>query len=94
MPNAVVHLGSLLETFLPWLGLAIPGLMAVALPRRSAVALLTLMLPFVAWLGVFGERLLPRHDSASDITARSIHSRTRGRWISSRTGSTRTGTAG
>ena len=36
VPNTVGNLGSLLETFLPWLGLAVPVLLGLALLRRSA----------------------------------------------------------
>lgn len=50
--------GSLLETFLPWLGLTIP-LLLVRAWFRSPRALLTALLPLLVWLAVFGERLLP-----------------------------------
>ncbi|MEU4562987.1 endonuclease/exonuclease/phosphatase family protein [Actinoplanes sp. NPDC023936] len=53
VPNA-----SLLETFLPWLGLAIPVLLVRAW-FRSLRAVFVAVLPLVVWLGVFGERLLP-----------------------------------
>ncbi|KOV08545.1 endonuclease/exonuclease/phosphatase family protein [Streptomyces sp. XY533] len=59
VPNAVGRLGSLLEAFLPWLGLAVPLLLVAALVRRSAVALVALLLPALAWLGQFGGLLLP-----------------------------------
>lgn len=54
VPNAVGRLGSLLETFLPWLGLAVPVLLILALLRRSVLALVALLLPTAAWLGLFG----------------------------------------
>ncbi|MFE4263250.1 endonuclease/exonuclease/phosphatase family protein [Streptomyces sp. NPDC056883] len=44
----------MLETFLPWLGLAVPLLLALALRRRSAATALALLLPTAAWLGQFG----------------------------------------
>lgn len=69
VPNRVGHAGSLLETFLPWLGLAVPVLLGLALLRRSALALLAVLLPVVAWLGLFGARLLPAEASAYDVTA-------------------------
>jgi vancomycin resistance protein VanJ len=69
VPNAVVHLGSLLEAFLPWLGLAVPVLLALALRRRSLLALVTLLLPVAAWLGTFGGLLLPAGDTPADLTA-------------------------
>ncbi|MFF1412580.1 endonuclease/exonuclease/phosphatase family protein [Streptomyces sp. NPDC058289] len=54
VPNTPGHPGSLLETFLPWLGLAVPLLLALALRRRSAATALALLLPTAAWLGQFG----------------------------------------
>lgn len=54
IPNSVGNLGSLVETFLPWLGLFIPVLLAVALLRRSATALLAVVLPVCVWLNLFG----------------------------------------
>ncbi|MFE9564965.1 endonuclease/exonuclease/phosphatase family protein [Streptomyces sp. NPDC006487] len=58
VPDAPGHPGSLLETFLPWLGLAVPLLLVPALRRRSAATALALLLPAAAWLGQFGG-LLP-----------------------------------
>ncbi|MGK5498542.1 endonuclease/exonuclease/phosphatase family protein [Streptomyces sp. URMC 125] len=52
-------LGSLLETFLPWTGLAVLVLSAVALLRRSVLARVALLLPSAAWLGLFHGVLLP-----------------------------------
>ncbi|MFD5873596.1 endonuclease/exonuclease/phosphatase family protein [Streptomyces sp. NPDC060322] len=57
VPNTPGHLGSLLETFLPWLGLALPALLLVALLCRSRGAAVALLLPAVAWLSLFGGRL-------------------------------------
>jgi vancomycin resistance protein VanJ len=54
IPDWRWNLGSLLETFLPWLGLLIPVLLAGALWRRSASALVALVLPAVVWLNLFG----------------------------------------
>ncbi len=47
-------LGSLVETFLPWFGLFVPVLLAGALWRRSASAMVALLLPTVVWLSLFG----------------------------------------
>ncbi|MET7645639.1 endonuclease/exonuclease/phosphatase family protein [Streptomyces sp. NPDC005426] len=58
VPDRPGHLGSLLEAFLPWLGLAVVPLLALALLRRSATALLSLLLPAVAWAYAFGGLLL------------------------------------
>ncbi|MEU1492191.1 endonuclease/exonuclease/phosphatase family protein [Streptomyces sp. NPDC005776] len=54
VPNRPGHLGSLLEAFLPWLGLAVVPLLAAALLRRSATALVSLCLPVAAWAYAFG----------------------------------------
>nr|WSW67646.1 endonuclease/exonuclease/phosphatase family protein [Streptomyces sp. NBC_00995] len=58
LPNRPGRLGSLLEAFLPWLGLVIVVLLACALLRRSATALLSLLLPVAAWTYAFGGLLL------------------------------------
>ncbi|WP_320778195.1 endonuclease/exonuclease/phosphatase family protein [Streptomyces sp. CRN 30] len=54
IPNRYGNLGSLVETFLPWLGLAVPLLLVLALLRRSATALIAVLLPTVVWLNMFG----------------------------------------
>ncbi|MGW0436630.1 endonuclease/exonuclease/phosphatase family protein [Micromonospora sp. NPDC003197] len=67
VPNVVGHLGSLLETFLPWLGLTVPVLLGLALLRRSIVGLVALLLPIVAWFSVFGGLLPPHANATYDI---------------------------
>ncbi|MGW7086940.1 endonuclease/exonuclease/phosphatase family protein [Streptomyces sp. NPDC054871] len=69
VPNAVGRFGSLLETFLPWLGLTVPLLLALALLRRSALALVALLLPAVAWGILFGGRVTAGDEGGHDITA-------------------------
>ncbi|GIF13013.1 endonuclease/exonuclease/phosphatase family protein [Actinoplanes teichomyceticus] len=59
VPNTAGRLGSLVETFLPWLGLAVPVLLAGAAWRRSRPAALATLLPVLAWLVQFGGHLLP-----------------------------------
>ncbi|WP_442759344.1 endonuclease/exonuclease/phosphatase family protein [Streptomyces pseudogriseolus] len=59
VPNSVGRVGSLLETFLPWLGLVIVVLSGLALLRRSAAAVTALLLPTAAWTQLFGGLLLP-----------------------------------
>ncbi|MFD7770968.1 endonuclease/exonuclease/phosphatase family protein [Streptomyces sp. NPDC059787] len=59
VPNSVGRVGSLLETFLPWLGPVIVVLFGWALLRRSATALVALLLPTAAWTYHFGGLLLP-----------------------------------
>ncbi|WP_405691467.1 endonuclease/exonuclease/phosphatase family protein [Streptomyces sp. NBC_00057] len=58
--------GSLLETFLPWLGLVAVLLLGLALLRRSAVALVALLLPVTAWTYLFGGLLLPGDGPGAD----------------------------
>ncbi|AZK93803.1 MULTISPECIES: endonuclease/exonuclease/phosphatase family protein [Streptomyces] len=71
VPNRIGNLGSLSETFLPWLpALAVPLLLA-ALWRRSATALLALLLPVVVWLNLFGGLLTDKSGSGGDITVAS-----------------------
>ena len=54
VPNAVGNLGSLWETFLPWGGLLVPVLLVLAVVRRSATALVSLLVPALAWWSLFG----------------------------------------
>jgi vancomycin resistance protein VanJ len=59
VPNSVGNIGSLVETFLPWAGLAVPVLLVCALVRRSATALVALVLPVAVWLNLFGGLVMP-----------------------------------
>ncbi|WP_419249584.1 endonuclease/exonuclease/phosphatase family protein [Streptomyces griseorubiginosus] len=68
VPNRIGHLGSLLETFLPWLGVFVPVLLAGALLRRSASAVVALLLPVMVWLNLFGGLLGDRSRSGGDLT--------------------------
>ncbi|KUJ33508.1 endonuclease/exonuclease/phosphatase family protein [Streptomyces sp. NPDC093228] len=63
VPNSVGHVGSLLEAFLPWCGLVIVVLLALALLRRSVSALVALLLPITVWAHLFGRLLLPGPDA-------------------------------
>ncbi|QTD98148.1 endonuclease/exonuclease/phosphatase family protein [Streptomyces cyanogenus] len=67
IPNAVGNLGSLTETFLPWLGLAVPVLLVLALIRRSATALIALVLPATVWLNLFGGLLGDKAGGGGDL---------------------------
>ncbi|MFF0746896.1 endonuclease/exonuclease/phosphatase family protein [Streptomyces sp. NPDC004111] len=58
VPNSPGHLGSLTETVLPWLGLAVLPLAAWALVRRSLAAVVCVLVPAVAWVVLFGPGLL------------------------------------
>ncbi|BFO14981.1 hypothetical protein SHKM778_13690 [Streptomyces sp. KM77-8] len=59
-------LGSLVETFLPWCGLLVPLLLIGALRRRSASAVVALLLPAVTWLTLFGGLLGDKSHPAGD----------------------------
>ncbi|MET9776473.1 endonuclease/exonuclease/phosphatase family protein [Streptomyces sp. NPDC006367] len=66
VPNSVGRAGSLLETFLPWLGLVVVVLLGLALLRRSALALVAVLLPVAAWTHHFGGLLLPAAPGGGD----------------------------
>ncbi|MFH8785395.1 endonuclease/exonuclease/phosphatase family protein [Streptomyces roseoverticillatus] len=68
LPNKIGNLGSLTETFLPWLGLAIPVLFVLALVRRSATALVALLLPVVTWVNLFGGLLSDKTAKGGNFT--------------------------
>ncbi|MCC9741920.1 endonuclease/exonuclease/phosphatase family protein [Streptomyces sp. MNU89] len=68
VPNRVGNLGSLLETFLPWVGLALPVLLVLGLLRRSATALVALVLPLAVWLNLFGQLVTDKSGSGGGLT--------------------------
>ncbi|MER5599226.1 endonuclease/exonuclease/phosphatase family protein [Streptomyces sp. NPDC002265] len=67
VPNRVGRLGSLLEAFLPWLGLVVVVLLVVALLRRSAAALVVVLLPVAVWTHQFGGLLGTGQGSYDDL---------------------------
>ncbi|MEV6248885.1 endonuclease/exonuclease/phosphatase family protein [Streptomyces sp. NPDC051742] len=67
VPNSVGRVGSLLETFLPWLWLVVVALFGLALSRRSVTALVALLLPVAVWTYLFGGLLLPGEESGHDL---------------------------
>lgn len=68
IPNRVGNVGSLTETFLPWLGLLVPVLLALALVRRSATALIALLVPAIVWLNLFGGLLTDKSGDGGNLT--------------------------
>ncbi|MEU9183230.1 endonuclease/exonuclease/phosphatase family protein [Streptomyces sp. NPDC048484] len=66
IPNRPGHLGSLVETFLPWTGLAVPLLLACALIRRSATAAVAITVPALIWCSLFGGTLLDKQSGGGD----------------------------
>jgi vancomycin resistance protein VanJ len=71
IPNRVGHLGSLVETVLPWFGLLIPVLLAAALWRRAPGAGLALLVPLIVWLHLFGGQLGDKSNPGGDLTVAS-----------------------
>jgi vancomycin resistance protein VanJ len=68
VPDSFGNFGSLLETFLPWVGLLVLPLLVVALLRRSATALIALLLPLVIWTQLFGGLLGDKSTGRGDFT--------------------------
>ncbi|QNP75326.1 endonuclease/exonuclease/phosphatase family protein [Streptomyces roseirectus] len=60
--------GSLVETFLPWSGVCVPVLLGVALWRRSASAVVAVLLPALVWLHLFGPVFADKSRSGGDLT--------------------------
>lgn len=67
LPNDVGNLGSLTETFLPWLGLAVPVLLAGAVFRTSATALIATLLTAAVWLNLFGGLVSDKSGSGGNL---------------------------
>ncbi len=61
-------LGALVETFLPWCGVFVPALLALALWRRSATAVVALLLVAVVWVSLFGGLLTDKSVPGADLT--------------------------
>ncbi|NJQ15871.1 endonuclease/exonuclease/phosphatase family protein [Streptomyces bohaiensis] len=60
LPNSVGNLGSLIQTFLPWFGLAVPVLLVCALIRRSVSAVAAITVTVMVWVNLFGGALLDK----------------------------------
>jgi vancomycin resistance protein VanJ len=68
IPNTIGNLGSLTETFLPWLGVLIPVLLVLGLLRKSATAVLAVLVPLITWLNLFGGLLTDKQAAGGDLT--------------------------
>jgi vancomycin resistance protein VanJ len=68
IPNRIGNLGSLIETFLPWLGVFVPVLVVLGVVRKSVTALIAVLLPAVVWLNLFGGLLTDKTGSGGDLT--------------------------
>lgn len=66
--DPVGNVGSLVETVLPWFGLVVPVVLAGAVVRRSASAVVALLLPVAVWLSLFGGLLGDRSHPGGDLT--------------------------
>lgn len=68
IPNTVGNLGSLTETFLPWLGVFIPVLLILGLVRKSASAVIAVLVPVIVWLNLFGGLLTDKQSDGGGLT--------------------------
>ncbi|GAA2920486.1 MULTISPECIES: endonuclease/exonuclease/phosphatase family protein [Streptomyces] len=68
VPNGVGRLGSLLETFLPWLGVAVPLLGCLAALKRSKAGLLACLAPLAVWFWMFGGLWFSSPTESYDLT--------------------------
>ncbi|ATW48168.1 endonuclease/exonuclease/phosphatase family protein [Streptomyces peucetius] len=67
VPNRIGNLGSLTETFLPWFGVLVVLIAVAAVLRRSATALIAVLLPLIVWLNLFGGLLTGKSAAAADV---------------------------
>nr|QZD57887.1 endonuclease/exonuclease/phosphatase family protein [Glycomyces sp. TRM65418] len=67
IPNAWFNLGSLIETFLPWFGLAVPPLVLLAAIRRRPLAIACSLLPALVWFQMYGGLLPDKHVGEGDF---------------------------
>ncbi|MCJ1677618.1 endonuclease/exonuclease/phosphatase family protein [Streptomyces sp. APSN-46.1] len=67
LPNDVGNLGSLTETFLPWLGLVVVALLVAAVVRTSATALIAILLTAVVWVNLFGGLATDKSGSGGNL---------------------------
>ncbi|MFJ2769989.1 endonuclease/exonuclease/phosphatase family protein [Streptomyces sp. NPDC087300] len=68
IPNNIGNLGSLTETFLPWLGLFVPVLVVIGVWRKSATALIAVLLPTIIWINQFGGLISDKSGGEGDLT--------------------------
>ncbi|WP_025273458.1 endonuclease/exonuclease/phosphatase family protein [Haloglycomyces albus] len=67
IPNWGFSLGSLVETFLPWFGLAVPLLVVWAAIRRSILSLIAVAIPAVVWGLMFVPLLPDKSEGPGDL---------------------------
>ncbi|WP_307814409.1 endonuclease/exonuclease/phosphatase family protein [Glycomyces sp. YM15] len=67
IPNRWFNLGSLIETFLPWFGLAVPLLLILAAIRRRPLAILCALLPGLVWFQMYAGLIPDKHGGEGDF---------------------------
>ncbi|MFD4629870.1 endonuclease/exonuclease/phosphatase family protein [Streptomyces sp. NPDC058284] len=68
IPNGIGNLGSLLQTVLPWTGLSVVALLAVAVARRSALVAVAVLAPAVTWCSLFAGTFADKRSGGGDLT--------------------------
>lgn len=68
LPTGPRNAGSLLQTFLPWLGLAVPLLLLMAAVRRSWLAAAAVLVPAVVWASLFGASMTDKRGTGGDLS--------------------------
>ncbi|MFB6905183.1 endonuclease/exonuclease/phosphatase family protein [Streptomyces bacillaris] len=68
VPNTALNLGSLFQTVLPWTGLAVPLLLALAAVRRSRLAAVAVLAPALVWATLFGPALTGKRSAEAPGT--------------------------
>ncbi|MDJ0382993.1 endonuclease/exonuclease/phosphatase family protein [Streptomyces sp. G-G2] len=68
LPNDVGNLGSLTETFLPWLGIPVVLLLVIGVVRKSATALIMIVVTSVVWVNFFGGLITDKSGSGGNLT--------------------------
>ncbi|WP_189059155.1 endonuclease/exonuclease/phosphatase family protein [Longimycelium tulufanense] len=63
----IAGIGTVLDSFLPWLGLAVPVLVLLALLARSGRGAVAVLLPALVWAVMFGPDLLPAKGGPYDL---------------------------
>ncbi len=67
IPNRWFNLGSLIETFLPWFGLAVPILLILAAIRRRPLAIVCALLPGLVWFQMYAALIPDKHVGEGDF---------------------------
>nr|WP_246497991.1 endonuclease/exonuclease/phosphatase family protein [Natronoglycomyces albus] len=67
LPNRAWNLGSLVETFLPWFGLAIIPLLVWAALKRNVVTIVVAILPGLVWAYMYGPLLPDKSEGPGDF---------------------------